>query len=147
MSEEVQKEDLDPIDSATNDLEATPNLFRLEYAKSNRAKCKQCKKVIQNKSLRIGKSIFFKNKLVATYYHPSCAFLASRKARNPANILDKIDKFDGVESITTTEKQEIIALIDNENKIRQSKPKAAVRPLNKPNKNPAPPLPRLDVLD
>ena len=147
MSEEVQKEDLEHIDSATNDLEATPNLFRLEYAKSNRAKCKKCKKAIQNKALRIGKSIFFKNKLVATYYHPSCAFLASRKSRNPANILDKIDKFDGVESITTTEKQKIIVLIDNENKIRQSKPKA-FRSLNKTNKNRAPPpLPRLDVLD
>ena len=112
--EEVQKEVLDT--AVSNTLEDTPNLFRIEYAKSNRAKCKQCRKAIQKKALRIGKLIKFKNKLVTTYYHVDCAFLASRRARNPENIIDKIEKIDGIDSITVTEKREINALIDKYSK-------------------------------
>jgi len=87
------------------------NEFKVEYAKTGRAACKdtQCKQNIDKGSLRIGKlkANFFDpegDKLV-DWFHAECAFNALTRARGATKRIDSSDDLQGFEDITPEDQQ------------------------------------------
>ncbi len=65
-------------------------LWRVETAKSGRAKCRSCKDVILEGRFRIGEPYFYEGSLSYRWYHPRC--VATRIDANEVKILDGYSK-------------------------------------------------------
>ncbi|TXT54374.1 MAG: hypothetical protein BAJATHORv1_70074 [Candidatus Thorarchaeota archaeon] len=55
-----------------SDLEGMPDPWRIEPAKSGRAKCRTCKQTIPKGELRIGEPSYFDGKLTYKWHHLKC---------------------------------------------------------------------------
>ncbi|MHA2365043.1 MAG: PARP-type zinc finger-containing protein [Candidatus Hodarchaeales archaeon] len=92
--------------------------WKVEYARSSRAKCRKCNDKIMKEDLRIGEPSFYENHLSYRWYHKNC--ISNLKDRNIDGLddLKDIDKAlisnlqgDKSRSITLSSRDKIISLI------------------------------------
>jgi len=53
--------------------------WRVEYAKSSRATCRKCNKIIDKNTLRIGEPSYYQEHLSYKWYHEDCVDLSKFK--------------------------------------------------------------------
>ena len=113
----MQDEDDRGKDKVVNDdsacIDASQNLFSVDYSKNGKAKCNRCKKLIPKDELRIGKLIPFKAGHIKKYFHVKCAFLAFRKARLASNVILDVNVIDGLDNIPDEERKNLSNFVDN----------------------------------
>ncbi|MHA1304683.1 MAG: PARP-type zinc finger-containing protein [Candidatus Heimdallarchaeaceae archaeon] len=77
------------------DQEQKEEKWLVEYAKSSRAKCKQCGEKIEKDSVRVGKPYYFQEHLNYRWYHEDCVFWRS------------ISQVDGLEKLNDDDRERI----------------------------------------
>jgi len=94
------------------------NKYTVEYATSNRSKCKdsKCKEGIESGSLRIGKitkNTFSSDEdaLKTEWYHYQCIFSALKRARKDTKKIESEDDLEGFSKVKSADQQKIKDLI------------------------------------
>ena len=67
--------------------------WKIEYAKSSRAKCRKCGDKIEKGEVRIGKPTYFQDNLTYHWHHEKCVFMASLDS-NEVTGLDELEEYD-----------------------------------------------------
>ena len=102
--EEMKGSEGDEASSTTNNecedgLESSGNIFSIDHSKTGTAKCMECKKVISQGTLRIGKLFPYKSIHIKRYLHVCCAFQKFRRARPAENVISDINQLDGINTL------------------------------------------------
>ena len=111
----------DQDNTQDNEISNTANKFCVDYSKRGTAKCKVCKKCILKNELRIGVYTVFKGKIITKFHHINCFFQKMKRALVESNVIQSFSQIDGFETILDTDKEQIIAKIE-EDKSGRSKP-------------------------
>ena len=93
----------------------TQSWFKVEYDRSGRARCKQCKVKISRLDLRIGKlvySFFDKSKRTSYhFFHPRCLFLNLKRCRTTTRVIKSVDEVLGFTQISHQDQELLTILI------------------------------------
>lgn len=90
-------------------------LFKVEIAKTGRAKCKKCKNVIDAGTVRLAKMVMnpFGSGKMPAWYHVNCLFEAFKKQRATTPKIENIDDIDGYENLSDSEIEEILKYLSD----------------------------------
>ena len=110
----------------------TQSGFKVEYDRSGRARCKQCKVKISRLDLRMGKlvySFFDKSKRTSYHlFHPRCLFLNLKRCRTTTRVLKSVDDVLGFTQISHQDQELLTILIGVLIKFReQRKPTVCIK--------------------
>lgn len=107
----IEEDESSLLDSSKD--ENSYDKFSIDCAKSGRAKCKNCKKLILKGVYRIGKAVQYKVGYIIQYSHIECIFKAFTKARSASNIIRDIDHLKGINTTPEEIKSQLKELIKN----------------------------------
>ena len=103
----------------------TQSGFKVEYDRSGRARCKQCKVMINRMDLRMGKlvySFFDKSKRTSYhFFHPRCLFLNLKRCRTTTRVIKSVDDVSGFTQISHQDQELLSILIGELIKFREQR--------------------------
>ena len=103
----------------------TQSGFKVEYDRSGRARCKQCKVMINRKDLGMGKlvySFFDKSKRTSYhFFHPRCLFLNLKRCRTTTRVIKSVDDVSGFTQISHQDQELLSILIGELIKFREQR--------------------------
>ena len=114
----ISKIDKEDEKQAGDESKETSNKFVVDYSKTGKAKCRECKVCINQGDIRIGKHVPFKKIHILHYFHLTCAFNSFKRARVQSSVISKSSNIGGRDNILSDERQKIEELIEQSNSAR-----------------------------